>query len=64
MRPIHLQRILPGHVVVPRCGDWGSMDTDWTDDLSAVTCQACLEAARRDHPTPEPSAAPGRTANG
>ncbi len=31
----------------PLCGDWGSMDTDWTDSASGVTCQACLGVLRR-----------------
>jgi hypothetical protein len=41
----------------PRCGDWGSMDTDWTDSARGVTCEACRDLLRAG-PIPAP-ASPG-----
>jgi len=31
-------------LVLPLCGQWDSMDTDWTSDRAGVTCLACREA--------------------
>jgi hypothetical protein len=28
------------------CGEWGSMDTDWTGVPDGVTCAACRRALR------------------
>jgi len=33
-------------LVRPLCGDWGSMDTEWTGDPAGVTCRACRAALR------------------
>lgn len=46
MRVIHLERPEHHPWVEPLCGEWGAMDTDWTDDVSAVTCAACAGALR------------------
>jgi hypothetical protein len=35
-----------GRHAEPLCGDWGSMDTDWTDSANGVTCQACWDLLR------------------
>ena len=51
MRVIHFARsdARPiGAHAEPLCGDWGSMDTDWTDSASGVTCEACRGVLRRD----------------
>lgn len=46
----------------PLCGDWGSMDTDWTDSAAAVTCEACRGRLRAGRlPAPAPGASPGLT---
>lgn len=46
----------------PLCGDWGSMDTDWTDYASGVTCEACRGALRAGGiPAPGPGASQGIT---
>lgn len=53
MRVIHLGRTTATGHVLPRCGVWGSMDTQWTDVAAGVTCVACREAMRagaRDGP--------------
>jgi hypothetical protein len=47
MRVVHLARSNVRYAE-PLCGDWGSMDTDWTDFALGVTCQACLVVLRRD----------------
>jgi hypothetical protein len=44
MRVIHLERMSGTGRVVPRCGVWGSTDTDWTGVASGVTCVACRGA--------------------
>lgn len=50
MRVVHYARsegrLLDGWAE-PLCGDWGSMDTDWTDSTSGVTCEVCRGALRR-----------------
>jgi len=30
------------------CGDWGSMDSDWTDVSTGVTCDACRTVLREE----------------
>jgi hypothetical protein len=47
MRVIHFARP-DARYAEPLCSDWGSMDTDWTDSASGVTCQACLVVLGRD----------------
>jgi hypothetical protein len=47
MRVIHFARTAGTGHVEPRCGDWGSMDTDWTDVTAGVTCVACRGALHR-----------------
>lgn len=46
MRTVHLVMSGPGDVLRPLCGDWGSMDTDWTGEPDEATCQGCREAYR------------------
>ncbi len=46
MRAIHLVRPSGSPHVEPLCGDWGSMDTHWTEDAAGVTCGSCLDALR------------------
>jgi len=46
MRIVHLERKGTGNLLVPRCGDWGSMDTDWTAEPDEATCEPCRQAAR------------------
>jgi F0F1-type ATP synthase assembly protein I len=46
MRVIHLQGTSGTGHAVPRCGVWGSTDTDWTAEGSGVTCVACGDALR------------------
>lgn len=41
MRVIHRERVTPEHTVVPLCGEWVSLDEDWTDVDAGVTCAAC-----------------------
>jgi hypothetical protein len=44
----------------PVCGDWGSMDTDWTDLAGGVTCEACRGVLRAGgSPAPSPGIAEG-----
>jgi hypothetical protein len=44
----------------PLCGDWGSMDTDWTDSAAGVTCDACRGLLRAGpFPAPGLRASPG-----
>lgn len=47
MRPYHFVRPTTAPLLEPLCGDWGYLDTHWTEDAGAVTCPACLEALRR-----------------
>lgn len=47
MRVIHFARTAGTRHVEPRCGDWGSLDTDWTDVAAGVTCVACRGALHR-----------------
>ena len=47
MRVIHFARTAATGHVEPRCGDWGSMETDWTDVTAGVTCVACRDALHR-----------------
>ena len=44
MRAIHLTAPPFAHGVLPLCGDWGSMDSDWTAIRAQVTCAACVRA--------------------
>jgi hypothetical protein len=46
MRTVHLVMPGPGDVLRPLCGDWGSMETDWTGEPDEATCRACREAYR------------------
>lgn len=46
MRTIHYARPTAGPHLEPLCGEWGSTDTHWTEDMDGVTCVACLEALR------------------
>jgi hypothetical protein len=60
MRVIHLAMpdgagVEPRAHVDPACGAWGSMDTDWTDVVGAVTCAAC-RAVLRAHEAAAPPA--------
>jgi hypothetical protein len=48
MRVIHFERTSGTGHAVPRCGVWGSMDTDWTEDADGVTCVACRAAMLED----------------
>jgi hypothetical protein len=48
MRVIHFERTSGTGHAVPRCGVWGSMDTDWTRDADGVTCVACRSAMLAD----------------
>jgi len=51
MRVVHFERAKSQDLVQPLCGEWGSMDTDWSRDPDAVTCPACrdgFDRARRD----------------
>jgi len=62
MRTVHLERTGTGNLLVPLCGDWGSMDTDRTAEPDEATCEACREAARpppgvRERPTTPPGLA-------
>ena len=50
MRTVHFRRIDRGNVLLPLCGDWGSMETDWTEDPDGVTCRACRETFRQGAP--------------
>ena len=62
MRVIHYSRrdVRPfGWHAEPLCGDWGGMDTDWTDLEAGVTCEGCrglLRAGARPLPGGEASA--------
>lgn len=47
MRAIHLVGPDTTAGVLPLCGSWGSMDTDWTSVPSEVTCPACATDLRR-----------------
>jgi hypothetical protein len=53
MRVVHLGRSVGGGVVRPFCGEWLSMDTDWTAEPDEVTCQACRAALTRAETRPE-----------
>jgi len=47
MRAIHFAKPPAGNSYLePLCGDWGSMDTHWTEDPGGVTCGACLDLLR------------------
>ncbi len=46
MRVVHQNRGGERPHVEPLCGDWGAMDTDWTDAADGVTCAACRELLR------------------
>lgn len=46
MRLVHQARSDGRPHAEPLCGDWGSMDTDWTDAAEGVTCPACTAALR------------------
>lgn len=46
MRAIHFVRPSGSPRVEPLCGDWGSMDSHWTEDAAGVTCGGCLDALR------------------
>jgi hypothetical protein len=41
MRVIHFAGTAGTGHVEPRCGVWGSTDTDWTEVAAGVTCVAC-----------------------
>lgn len=41
MRLVHLAYLTETGHVEPRCGAWGSMDSDWTDVADGVTCVGC-----------------------
>jgi hypothetical protein len=45
MRAIHLIGPDTTAGLLPLCGSWGSMDTDWTSVPSEVTCVACVACA-------------------
>lgn len=46
MRIVHQTRGGDRPHAEPLCGDWGSMDTDWTDAAGGVTCPACTAVLR------------------
>ncbi|HYD51989.1 MAG TPA: PGPGW domain-containing protein [Gemmatimonadaceae bacterium] len=46
MRVVHLARADDRPHAEAECGNWGSMDTDWTDVESGVTCPACRALIR------------------
>jgi hypothetical protein len=46
MRAIHLVGPDTTAGVQPLCGDWGSMDTDWTTVEREMTCTACATGLR------------------
>ena len=46
MRATHLVGPVTTAGVLPLCGDWVSMDTDWTTVPSQVTCAACAADMR------------------
>lgn len=46
MRVVHRVRDDAAARLEPLCGDWGSMDTHWTEDAAGVTCAACLGILR------------------
>ncbi len=46
MRVVHQIRGGDRPHVEPLCGDWGAMDTDWTDKADGVTCPACRDLLR------------------
>jgi len=55
MRIVHFVAARGAALAMPRCGRWGSMESDWVDVPGGVTCPACLEAMAA--PTP-PAAEP------
>jgi hypothetical protein len=67
MRAIHLVGPNLTAGVLPLCGDWGSMDSDWTTFEAQVTCGACAAdmrssvrgGARTGATPPIPGVAPG-----
>lgn len=49
MRVVHFAALADTGHVVPWCGVWGSMDSDWTDIANNVSCLGCATAmAHRD----------------
>jgi len=46
MRVVHQVRDGDRPHAEPLCGDWGGMDTAWTDAPDGVTCPACLVLLR------------------
>jgi hypothetical protein len=46
MRVVHLTRTGDRPHAEPLCGDWGSMDADWTDIAGGATCPACRAMLR------------------
>ena len=56
MRVVHLGRSVGGGVVRPFCGEWLSMDTDWTKVPWEATCPPCLAALARAAVAPWPPA--------
>jgi hypothetical protein len=60
---MHIVHFAPGlsGLVLPLCGNWGGMDSEWTGEPDGVTCPACRQAMRAAaHPAS--ARAPGRTA--
>ena len=48
MRVMHYQ--VPGDDRLhaePLCGDWGGMDSGWTETVDGVTCASCLRLLGR-----------------
>jgi hypothetical protein len=56
MRVFHFERPGTSPHVEPLCGDWGSMDADWTDVPASVTCVTCRSALLDAHLSPSPVA--------
>jgi hypothetical protein len=52
MRAIHFDRTAGRSDVLPLCGAWGSMDSDWTTVADGVTCDACRRALGESRPGP------------
>lgn len=46
MRVVHLARTGDRPHAEPLCGEWGSMDADWTEVADEATCPACRATLR------------------
>jgi hypothetical protein len=56
MRIVHFVAARGTVLAMPRCGRWGSMDSDWVDLPGGVTCPDCLVAMAA--PAPPLAASP------